>query len=150
MKSAYKGDSFFMKQEPMSFVPILIEEEIKEEVRTLPFLKRLPEIVVPEREGDTYLIGYDVRSREKIFLSGKLYVSCEEDGLSRIYQTAYEEVEVIDKESFRKMKEPFLWIGPGIRYQRSFSVDLKTDLKENEGLLFNEGKRIRVRCIDEP
>ena len=150
MKSAYKGDSFFMKQEPMSFVPILIEEEIKEEVRTLPFLKRLPEIAVPERKGDSYLIGYDVRSREKIFLSGKLYVSCEEDGLSRIYQTAYEEVEVIDKESFRKMKEPFLWIGPGIRYQRSFSVDLKTDLKENEGLLFNEGKKICVRCIDEP
>ena len=148
MKSAYKGNSFFMKEEPVCFVPVRIEEPMKEERRCEVFLKKLPKIILSQREDASYLIGYDTESREKIFVSGKLYVSSNDERLFDIYRNAYEEVEAIVPDSYQKMKEPFLWIGPGIHYQRLFMSDRKVDLKENEGLYFCNGKRILLRCIN--
>ena len=148
-RSRYKGDCFFLKEEPISFVPIL-EEEYKEGDPVFPsILPRLPEHICAAKGEKGIFLGCDKKKRRKIWTKEKLIVSSYDKERAELYQKAYQGmVEAMDIKEVKHMPEVFLWIGKGVFIQNIFFYNGKQDLEENEGLLFYKGKQILLRCID--
>ena len=148
-RSRYKGDCFFLKEEPISFVPIL-EEEYKEGDPVFPsILPRLPEHICAAKGEKGIFLGCDKKKRREIWMKEKLIVSSYDKERAELYQKAYGGmIEVMDIKEVKHMPEVFLWIGKGVFIQSIFFYNGKEDLEENEGLLFYKGKQILLRCID--
>ena len=147
-KTRYKGKAFYEEGEVISFVPVRTEAFQYAERRKEAILPKIPEEIRAERKEDSILIGYDQKSREKVFAKDPLIVSYDEDLLKK-YRDAYgETVRTADPEGVSGMPEELLWLGPGIFFQHLFVTRLREDLKEEEGIYLHKGKRIMVRCIN--
>ena len=150
MKIAYKADSYFYKQEVSSFVPVLCEDFTEEKTILLPLLKRYPDRFDFVLQEGKCLLGYDQKSREEVFSKCGMTIASYDDELLEEYCNAYSGIEGMcfaKGDELRKMPDAFLWIGPGVFNQRIFVTGLRQDLKENEGIYFEAGKRRLLRCI---
>lgn len=149
-KNAYKGNSFFLRQEVCSFVPVLCEDFKEEKTILTPLLKHYPECFDFVMRDEKCLLGYDQKNREEVYSSGELTIASYDDDLLNLYRNAYscaKDVHFARGEELRKMPEEFLWIGSGVFQQRIFVPSLRRDLKNNEGVYFLSGKRKLLRCI---
>ena len=148
-RSAYNGDSFYMEEEVIPFIPAG-EEEFKEgKCELKPLLKRFPEEFELYGSEEGILLGYDCRSREEVFHSGPLTIASYDERTRSFYEKAYgdkENIRIIDPCDLKKMPEALLFIGEGAFSQRVFSVYMKEDLKKEEGLYFVKGRRKKLRC----
>ena len=150
--SIYKGKSFFYDDKLISFIPCKEESFIWDDKKYESYISYIPEIIEYQKENQKVLLGYEIKSRNKVLLKGNeslLICSYDEEiieGYKKLF--ANEEnikAEVYNKNLLKEERSRYLWIGEGLYNQRLFYVDGKEELKENEAFFWkgNKGKVIR-------
>lgn len=147
--SRYKGDSFFLKEEPIPFVPVKTERFQKGKQVLSSFLDHIPEEISPCRTEKGCLLGYAEEERTALYRRGKLLVCSFDETLLKPYREYSDcfEVRLYDRDLLKKTHEAILWIGPGIFLQRLFIVTEKNDLSSGQGIFLYQGDQIRLRCL---
>ena len=149
MKSIYAGKNYCFINEPITYVPILIEDYKKGDSLIKPIIKHIPSKISPNINDDGYLLGYDLCLREGIYKEDFIVLSYDET-IINYYKSVYPNINAYLYSYNLKIKlnKPLLWIGQGIFNQSLFFSGLKYDLNYNEGLLiYGNNKRV-IRCLD--
>ncbi|MBR5754617.1 MAG: hypothetical protein IKX97_02190 [Erysipelotrichaceae bacterium] len=148
--SRYKGSNYYADEEPVTFVPVLLEERENRKPSVKKLVIRIPEHIGPHRKDDSFLLGYDLESRKKVFGDRGIKVFSYDRSLLKRYEKAYGmDAVVYDHKGISDVSDDYLWLGPGVFSQRLFVPLSGHDLKKNEGMLFRDGRRMHVRIIDE-
>ena len=150
-RCSYKGRSFCYDEEIISFVPVEIEELQEKEAVFPQIIRKVPEVINAEIIDGTYLIGFDLLQREKVYANkGLLVVSFDEEAL-QIYKDSYGDLIRIchyDDLPKKKAGKDLLWLGPGIYSQRLFTAAMKNDLQDDEGIYIYKGKKILLKRLN--
>ncbi|MBQ2509980.1 MAG: hypothetical protein II529_04055, partial [Erysipelotrichaceae bacterium] len=72
--SRYKGNSYFLKEEPVTFVPVKTEEYQKGRRMIGHFIDRIPEKIFPKRDESGSLLGYLERERSPLFCKDRVLI----------------------------------------------------------------------------
>lgn len=149
--SEYKGNSLFFKEKPISFIPIIQEKLIYEERKIENIILRIPEIIKTEIKDEKYLIGFDVLSREKVFVDNNTLITSLDEQLLDRYKdySDYLSIYKYDHSLVKKGYKSIVWLGSGIFSQRIFISKKRNDLNSNEALYINEGKEIIIKVIND-
>ncbi|MBQ1476853.1 MAG: hypothetical protein IIZ33_01705 [Erysipelotrichaceae bacterium] len=143
-----KGESFFEKEEVLPFVPLMTEEFVSSPSSFPPFLRKIPTERFAEERGESVLLGYDMKTREKVFYPKKedlLIVSGKEE-LLKPYRSYGYECRVYRGE--REKRENILWLGTGVLDQRLFFPALSNDIDEGEACLFSRFKKGLLKGVN--
>lgn len=148
-RSKYEGNSFFYNEEPISMVPIKLEQYRVGQSSFTSIIKRIPDNIVPLIENNRYLLGYDIISKERVLSDDDINIISLDDNLLNHYRV-YEGINIHIYSHNLKINnnQPILWLGPGIFSQRLFVASNKEDLKDNEGLYIRRGVKKYIRCIN--
>ena len=153
--SKYAGKSFFFDEELISFIPCLIEEIRNEKSDETPVLKKIPDLIRYERKNGLTLLGYDIESREKVYLKDNetLMISSYDDDLIDKYNKIYKDnenicVKLYDKD-LSKDRSKYLWLNNGIFSQRLFYADRKDDLEDGYGYYFKGNRGLLIKYVNE-
>jgi len=144
-RTQYKGDSFFMKENVIPFVPCVIEE-LKQN-NNPSIIKRIPRVIYREVTNNKFLIGYDL-NHEKVYIdrNKEILVTGYNEKLFRNY---IELNPVLYRDDLRiSMNTNVLWLGEGIERQRKLFTSIIRS-QNNEGILFNEMGYRKIRIINE-
>ena len=147
----YKGTSFYFDEEIKPFIPIRQETYENESSIFEPMIRRIPEMIKSQNDGDSILLGYNADLKEKVFSDQIITVYSYDQKLLNRYKQAYgERVNTIIYDYSLKQANNtcFIWLGPGLFSQRMVVSSMKYDLKINEGLFVNNGENIMIRSID--
>ena len=149
-KSRYQGNSFYMEEEPVTFIPFQSERFMYQEKQVNSLISRIPEKIAHETRKGEYLAGYELSTRRKIYMDTDVLIVSYQQDLLNVYHEAYPEVKTCRYDYSRfSVSSPLLWLGPGLFNQRLFLPELKYDLQYNEGILIDCRKTYHLRCIDE-
>lgn len=152
MRSRYTGASFFYDEEPICFVPNMEESLYKKNIKINHIINKIPIYIHSLISFDGCLLGYDLYSRREVYMKENLLITSYDEDLLKRYEDAYPNCFNIIKYSHKLCIEDYtqiLWLSSNINSQRLFVVNLKQDLKSNEGLLIRNGEKIHLRIIDE-
>ncbi|MBQ0036471.1 MAG: hypothetical protein KBT35_06100 [Firmicutes bacterium] len=152
IRSRYTGTSFFYDEEPVCFVPILEENIYKKSIDVNHIINRIPKYVHSLISFEGCLLGYDLYSRNEIYTKERLLITSYDDKLLERYRDAYPNCFDVIKYSHKLCMNDYtqiLWLSSNINSQRLFVINLKQDLKSNEGLLIRNGEKVHLRIIDE-
>lgn len=147
-KSKYLSNSYYYEQESIGFVPCLIENLEFGESKYERKIKHIPEIICTEK--DKYLLGYDIKTREKVYFDSDLIITSFNDDLLKHYKI-YEDkylVTIYENNLYKKNYRNILWLGSGIFDQRLFISSNKSDLGDDEGLLIINNRKTILRIIN--
>ena len=150
-RSAYKGENFYYKDEPICFVAALEEDYLESERKLEPVIKRIPEVIESGFLEDKCLLGYDLSSRQPVYQKGDLKVVSYNEELLKVYRQTYgDKMETInyEKEKLKRIPEETLWLGSGIFAQRLFIAQRRDDLNDQEAIYIYKGKQILLRRVD--
>lgn len=147
-RGQYKGKSYFYMDNPVTFVPILIEPFIKQKSILPNIVKSIPELLEFDIKDNKYLLGYNLNSKEPIYMNNVTIISYNDDLLKQ-YAKNYCDIKTILYRNDIKISDNinYLWLGSGIFNQRLFVSGLKDDLNENEGILFVNNRKTIIRSI---
>lgn len=149
VRSRYNGNSFYYNGEPISFIPIVLEKYKQSKPIYPSIIKRIPEILIPERNADRYLIGYDIETKEKVYAEKFMALSFDSNLLD-IYTRNYPDINACLYNYNLKVNDDcnILWLGKGVFNQRLFITNLKDDLKDNEGLYIENNRKTIIRRLN--
>jgi len=145
-RTSYKGNSFCFSNGLLPFVPTKIEEYINSPKELNSIIKRIPEIIEPEVKDDMYLIGYDIKTKEKVYVSNIDIYSFNSEYLD-IYNVYPKLNKKLYGFSINSNSSNILWLGQGIFNQRLFITGLKDDLKTDEGILILNNRKTIIRRL---
>lgn len=149
VRSSYIGDSYYMDDEVKCFIPLVIERYHESLRGVASVIRHIPEKIEAEINGNSYLLGYDKYSREKIYAESNVVICSMDEELLKIYRDSYQEMNVrtyshgIDIEN-----KDILWLGSGIFNQRLFVSSLKDDLDNDEGLYIKGSRKYIIRSLN--
>ncbi|MDO4197719.1 MAG: FtsK/SpoIIIE domain-containing protein [Erysipelotrichaceae bacterium] len=150
MKSMYKGRSFYYKNEPITFVPVVTEEFMYGEREQRNIVRHIPKKIKPMIIENHSLIGYDLKNRSKIFVKQNLKIfSLKEDLLKPYRKYSDMDVQVYDYKTVKLEGKDILWLGPGIFEQRLFITSLRNDLSDDEGVYVHLGQPYKIRILND-
>lgn len=151
VRSRYKGNNFFYKEEPVTFVSIIEEDLIETNKAVKPLIKQIPEKIYPQSDNSYYLIGYNLKTREKIMAEGKILICSYDEKLLEPYKKAYKnkaDIRLYNNSLLKNSYTDILWLGTGVYMQRLFIPDIKKDLINSQGLYISGGIQTIIRSID--
>lgn len=148
-RGQYKGKSYFYIDNPITFIPVLIEPFISQNPILANVVKSIPDPITFKTKDNLYLVGYDIHTRDPIYMNDITLISYNEELLNE-YKTNYKDINTIVYRDDMKLfdKTSFIWLGSGVFNQRIFISGLKDDLKENEGILFINNRKTIIRSIN--
>ncbi|MDO4940139.1 MAG: FtsK/SpoIIIE domain-containing protein [Erysipelotrichaceae bacterium] len=152
MRSKYEGLSYFYDEEPKSFVANLEENIYKKTIETKPIIPKIPVHIQPLISVDGCLLGYNTKTRRELYYKGDLLITSFDERLLERYRKAYPNCFEIVKYNHKLCMNEYaniLWLSSNINAQRLFIINLKFDLKTNEGIYIGNGEKIQLRIIDE-
>lgn len=150
MKSEYKGSCFYYDEKPISFIPIIIEDLLIEERIIERIINVIPENIEPEINNNMFFIGYDLNSREKVFVDNDILISSYSEELLDSYRRHYNDLEIKEYSHsiVRKDVDKVLWIGPGLYSQRLFTSRQRNDILRSQGILYMDGKERLIKVMN--
>ena len=148
-KSVYKGNSYCYINEPLSFIPIQIDEYKPNKPIIENIVRSIPDKIVPNIVNDKYLLGFDVNNRVDVFADKDILAISYDLSLLMKYKNAYPNISIKQYDnSLRIENSNYLWLGPGIYNQRLFISNLTKDLDINQGLYISSNSQILIRSIN--
>lgn len=147
-KSRYKSDSYALLNEPISIVPIILEDYKESVSEHRNILSYIPKIINAEVEENKILLGYELKTRRKIYATKDLCIVSNDESLLDIYKKAYKTHTSLYDYKLSVDTNNLLWLGEGIFSQRLFMVNLKDDLNYYEGIYIENGHKYVIRRID--
>lgn len=143
----YLGDSFYYEDKLYPYIPINIQKAIEKEKIVDNLINKIPENIKAHIIDDKSLIGYDTKTREKIYISNdiNLFIISFENKYLINYQK-YHFKKMIYNRELKRIDDNFLWLGKGIFRQQLFIPNISHDLRDDEGYLQinNEIKIVRI------
>lgn len=152
IKGKYKGKSYFFEDDLITFIPSVIENINSNGITINNYIDYVPLVIKYEYIRNNLLIGYDNKTRKKIFVndSEQLLISSYDEETIRIYRLLFIQntnikVALYSNELVRSNYQNVLWLGDGISSQRLFYVDKEYELNNELAYLFraNKGRVIR-------
>ncbi len=147
--SRYKGNSFFYDEELKPFMPLEIEDLIREERRIENTISHIPDDYGPLISEKGCLLGYDLKSRRPIYGDKDILITSFDEELLDVYRNAYKDLEIesYDNALLQQRRKDILFLGPGIFIQRLFISGLRNDLKKSEALFVCGGESFLLRSL---
>ena len=150
-RCSYVGNSFFFDNKIISFVADKIEEIDILDFSIDEYIRYIPELIKGDYKNNRCFVGYDINTREEIYVDkGTCVYSYDEELINR-YKEIYEgklECIVYDDRNNKRINN-LIWLGSGLFNQRLFMSNISFDLDNNHGLYINGNKRIIMRIINE-
>lgn len=147
-RSKYKGNSFFYDEGPICFIPCEIEEFKKSNKKFKRIVKSIPEVINSEIIDDKYLLGYDIKTKEKVYGDKQTKIISLDNNLLKKYEKYDLDSQIYSYDTKIKNTNNFLWLGPGIFSQRLFITGLNNDLKDNEAIYINASSKYILKGVN--
>lgn len=150
VRSKYKGSSFFYQDELQTFVPINEEYYIRNISKFPKIIKRIPEFINADIKDGKYLIGYDEKSKDPIYLNDDIVLLSYSENLLNKYVNNYKNIEAYIYNNSLKLDDSktILWLGKGIFDQRLFVTGRRNDIEDNQGILIRNNKKVIIRSLN--
>ena len=153
-KSRYINNSYFLKEEPISFVPCVIEEYKNSKSLVKPLISDTPDKISISFKDNYICVGYDHIRREYVYINKDdktLILSLNHNiSLLKGLFKEFNNIEIKQYSHSLNLEDYInvLWLGEGIFKQRLFMTDLKSDLHRFEAYLIGQNDRKVFRFID--
>ena len=146
-RCSYVGNSFFFDNKVISFVADKIEEIDILDFSVDEYVRYIPEVIQADYKDDRCFVGYDINTREKIYVDKDICVYSYDEELINRYKDKLQCI-VYDDRNNRRVNS-LIWLGSGLFNQRLFMSNISFDLDNNHGLYINGNKKIIMRIINE-
>lgn len=150
MRSKYRGKSYHYDNEPITMIPIQIEEYVRSSSILQKIVKRIPEIIKANSIDEKILLGYDISSKNEVYSNNNLLVISLDEELLQYYSSSYDNIETTIYKYNMKVDQnrDILWLGPGIFNQRLFIASNSDDLNMDEGIYIRKGNKQTIKIIN--
>lgn len=148
--SKYKGNCFYYDDEVKPFVPIKIESFNSDKAQFKNIIKHIPDLIRGDLINNSYLMGYEIKSRDRIYSDFNVLITGYNEKQLKIYKASYPDMKIVkyDDLDINNFNGNILWLGSGIFRQHLFISNLRNDLNENEAYFINENNRYILRSIN--
>ena len=126
-------------------------------------LEEIPEVICGEESGDSILLGYSLKTQEKVFWNREQslivlgYYDEELESLE-VGSSNHECFRFLSFVDYERMKSenrrfsslPVLFVGEGFREQFVFRLQRRMPLTKHEGILFHGPRKEVIRLVNAP
>lgn len=125
-------------------------------------LEEIPEVICGEESGDSILLGYSLKTQEKVFWNREQslivlgYYDEELESLKSVLRNecfrflSFVDYERMKSENRRFSSLPVLFAGEGFREQFVFRLQRRRPLTKHEGILFHGPRKEVIRLVNAP
>lgn len=149
-------DGYCFMKKLYNYIPVKIMNKDYPACKKESYIITIPKIIKQEFRFDSFLIGYIIDTREKIYHSKTKHlciISYNEELLDKyknifITEKNIEFIKYNRNYEFDRDKE-LLWVGDGVLRQHLFHYFQKEDIKNGEGIYFANEICKKIRVVDE-